>query len=104
MMDIMKKAKQMQEQMGKMQEELANMEIIGSAGAELVTITINGKGEMKNINIDESLIKDGDVEIIEDLIIAAHSNAREKLEEASKEKMSQITSGLSLPPGMKLPF
>ncbi len=103
-MDMMKKAKEMQDKMGQMQEELANMEIIGTAGGDMVTITINGKGDMSAIKIDASLVSDGDVEIIEDLIIAAHSDARKKLEANSAQKMSDITSGLSLPPGMKLPF
>lgn len=104
MMDMMKKAKEMQEKMEQMQEALANAEIEGNAGGDMVAITMNGKGDMKSIKIDEDLIKDGDVEIIEDLILAAHLDARKKLEATSKEKMSDITSGLSLPPGMKLPF
>ncbi len=104
MMDMMKKAKEMQAKMNEMQEELANSEIIGNAGGGLVSITINGKGDMRSIKIDESLIKDGDIEIIEDLILAAHADAREKLEKESKEKMAEMAAGLPLPPGLKLPF
>lgn len=104
MMDMMKKAKEMQAKMGQMQEELANMEIVGSAGGDMVTITIDGKGNMRSVKIDDGLISDGDGEIIEDLILAAHLDARKKLEANSADKMSEITSGLSLPPGMKLPF
>ncbi len=104
MMDMMKKAKEMQAKMNEMQEELANSEIIGNAGGGLVSITINGKGDMRSIKIDESLIKDGDIEIIEDLILAAHADAKEKLEAESKEKMAEMTAGLPLPPGLKLPF
>ena len=104
MMDMMKKAQEMQAKMGQMQEELAKAEIVGSAGGDLVEVTLSGKGDMRGLKIDTSLIKDGDVEIIEDLIMAAHGDAKRRVEEASKEKMSEMTAGLPLPPGMKLPF
>ncbi len=101
-MDMMSQAKDLQAKMSKMQDELAELEIIGEAGAGLVRVTLDGKGNLKGLKIDESLIKPEDVEIMEDLIIAAHSDARTKLEQASAEKMQSMAGDLPLPPGMKL--
>ena len=104
LMGMMKKAQELQEKAGQMQEELQNAEVIGVAGGDMVTVTLSGKGDMRGLKIDPSLIADGDVEIIEDLIMAAHGDARSKVEAMSAEKMQEMTAGMPLPPGMKLPF
>lgn len=101
---MMKQAKEMQEQMGSLQEEIADIEVDGSAGGGMVTLTLGGKGELKNLKIDPSMFKEDDVEILEDLIIAAHTEAKAKAEMAMQEKTQNLMSGLGLPPGMKLPF
>jgi len=103
-MDMMKKAQELQAKVNDLQEELRNTEIAGSAGGDMVVVTLSGKGEMRGIKIDKSLIVDGDVEIIEDLIMAAHNDAKSKVEAHSAEKMAEVTSGLPIPAGMKLPF
>jgi len=104
MMGMMKQAKQLQEKMQAMQDEVAAMSIEGSAGGGLVSVTVNGKGEMKAIHIDPSLLKPDEAEILEDLIVAACTDARTKADAALQDKMRQMTGGLNLPPGMKLPF
>ncbi|WP_417668397.1 YbaB/EbfC family nucleoid-associated protein [Roseibium sp.] len=101
---MMKQAKQMQEQMGSLQEAFANIETEGTSGGGLVSITIAGKGEIKGLKIDPSLFKEDDVEILEDLIIAAHNEARLKAEAQMQEKTQELMGGLGLPAGMKLPF
>lgn len=101
--NLMKQAQKMQEDMLKAQEELASMEVSGQSGGGLVEVVINGKHEAKRVRIDEQLLSD-DKEMLEDLIAAAINDASHKLEAASKEKMSGMTAGLNLPPGMKLPF
>lgn len=101
---MMKKAQELQSKVNDLQEELRNSEIAGSAGGDMVQVILSGKGEMKNVKIDPSLVSDGDVEIIEDLIMAAHNDAKQRVETISAEKMAEVTSGLPLPPGMKLPF
>lgn len=101
-MGLMKQAQEMQAKMGEMQAELEQMEIEGSAGAGLVTVTLSGKGEMKGLKIDPSLIKPEEAEILEDLIVAAHGDAKVKSEAAMQEKMQSVTGDLPLPPGMKL--
>jgi DNA-binding YbaB/EbfC family protein len=101
---LMKQAATMQETMKKMQAELDRIELSGTAGGGLVTVTLNGKGELKGVKIDPSLIKPDEKEILEDLLVAAHSDARRKADELMQEKMKSLTGGLSLPPGMKLPF
>lgn len=105
--DLMKQAQQMQEgmqeNMRKMQEDLARMQIVGESGAGLVKITMNGKHEARGVDIDRSLLGE-DKEILEDLIAAAINDAARRVEAANAEKMSEATSGLNLPPGMKLPF
>lgn len=103
-MGMMQKAQELQEKMGQMQEEIKTIEATGSSGGGMVTVTVGGRGEMKGLKIDPSLMADGDAEILEDLIIAAHSDAREKAETAMNEKMQEMTAGMPLPPGMKLPF
>lgn len=102
-MNIMKKAQDMQKRMEDIQSELAQIEIQGSAGAGLVLVTLSGKGEMKGIKIDPTLYNEEEPEILEDLIIAAHTDAKQKSEHTIKTKMEEITGGLNLPPGMN-PF
>ncbi len=98
--DMMKKAQEMQSKMGKMSEQLANIEIEGSAGGGMVKITLNGKGEAKKVSLDSSLIKPEEGEIIEDLTVAAFNDAKAKLENKVKEEMNKVTDSLGLPPGM----
>ena len=100
----MKKAQELQAKMGEMQEQLQNAEATGQAGGGMVSVTLNGKGDMKGVVIDPSLLADGDAGIIEDLIIAAHGDARQKAEALAAEKMQDMTAGLPIPPGMKFPF
>lgn len=103
-MGMMKKAQEMQAKMQEIQEEIANLEITGSSGAGLVSITLNGQGNIKAIKIDPSLIKPEESEILEDLIMAAHNEAKAKIETAVAQKTQEMTAGLPIPPGFKLPF
>ena len=100
----MKQAQEMQKKMKELQEGLANLEIEGSSGGGLVSVKVNGKGEVKKIKIDPSLMKPEETEILEDLIVAAFNEAKKKAEEASAEEMKKMPGGLNLPPGFKLPF
>ena len=102
--DMMKQAQEMQAKMGEMQDALADMEIEGTSGAGMITVTLNGKGEMKGVNIAPELFSSEEAEVVEDLIVAAHNDAKSKVESRTQEEMSKITGGLNLPPGMKLPF
>ncbi len=102
LMGMMKQVKDMQERMQKMQEELAAVEVEGKAGAGLVTLVMNGKGEVKRVRIDPSLLKPEEAEIVEDLIVAASADAKTKVEAAIQAKMAEVTGGLPLPPGLKL--
>lgn len=104
LMGMMKQAKQLQEKMQAVQEEIAAMSVDGSAGAGLVSVVTNGKGDVKSVRIDPSLVKPEEVEILEDLIVAAMNDARAKAEALVASKMQALTGGLNLPPGMKLPF
>ncbi len=101
---MMKQAKQMQEKMGSLQEEIAEIEAEGSSGGGMVTIRIGGKGDIRSLKIDPSMFKEDDVEILEDLIIAAHNEAKAKAEMIMQEKTQELMGGLGLPAGMKLPF
>ena len=101
MFDLIKKAKEMQSKMAELQEELAAAEVTGQSGAGMVNLTLNGKGEMKSISIDPSLLKADEGEILEDLIIAAHQDAKAKVEDEAAKKMKDITGDLPIPPGMK---
>lgn len=101
---LMKQAAQMQAKMQEMQAELDQIEVEGTAGGGMVTVTLSAKGDLKGIKIDESLLKPSEKEIIEDLLVAAHADARRKAETVMQDKMKDLTGGLSLPPGMKLPF
>jgi DNA-binding YbaB/EbfC family protein len=99
---LMKQAAELKSKMEAMQAELDQIEVEGSSGAGLVTVRLSGKGEMKGVKIDPSLIKPEEIEIVEDLIVAAHSDARRKAESLLQEKMKTVTGGLPLPPGLKL--
>ena len=101
---MMKQAQQMQEKMQALQDELSAMEITGSSGGGMVEVTMTGKHETKGVKIDPSLIVADDAEILEDLIAAAFNDAKVKVETAMQEKMSELTGGMQLPPGMSLPF
>ena len=102
LMGMMKQVKDMQDRMQRLQEELGALEVAGSAGGGLVAVTLCGKGGMKSVRIDPSLLKPEEAEIVEDLIVAATSDAKSKVEAKLQEKMSEVTGGLPLPPGMKL--
>lgn len=103
-MGMMGKVKEMQAKMEKMQAEIAALEVEGKSGGGLVTVTMTGKGELKGLKIDPSLFKEEEVEILEDLIVAAHKDAKDKAETVMAEKTKEMTAGLPIPPGMKLPF
>ena len=103
-MGMMKKAEELQQKMQSMQEEAGRSTVEGRSGGGLVTVTLNGKGEMKGLSIDPSLFKEDDVEVLEDLIVTAHNEAKGKAEQMMQQKMAEMTQGLPLPPGMKLPF
>jgi DNA-binding YbaB/EbfC family protein len=104
LMGLMKSAQAMQAKMQDMQTALELVEVEGQSGAGLVRVTLTAKGQMKGIVIDASLFKPEEAEILEDLIVTAHEDARKKAERLTEEKMREITAGLPLPPGMKLPF
>jgi DNA-binding YbaB/EbfC family protein len=104
LMGLMAKAKEMQSKMQEMQEQVGTIEATGQAGGGLVTVTLSGKNELKALKIDPSLFKEDDVEILEDLILAAHNEARQHVEAMIQEKTRELTAGLPIPPGMKLPF
>ena len=101
---LMKQAQQMQSKMQEMQARLETMEMVGESGAGLVRITLNGKGELKAVVIDPKLADPDDMEMLQDLLVAAHADAKRKLETVAAEEMQKVTGGLNLPPGMKLPF
>jgi DNA-binding YbaB/EbfC family protein len=103
-MGLMKQAQQLQQKMEAMQAELDKLEVEGSSGGGLVRITLSAKGDARALSIDPSLLKPEEREIVEDLIVAAHADARRKAEALLQDKMKELTGGLPLPPGMKLPF
>ena len=102
--NLMKQAQMMQERMQKMQEEVAKMEVTGESGAGMVKITITGSHNVRRVAIDPSLLQDDDQEMLEDLIAAAFNDAVRRAEEQNKAKMAEITGGMHLPPGFKMPF
>ncbi len=104
LLGLMGKAKEMQSRFQSMQDEIALMEATGQAGGGLVKVVLTGKFEMKSLKIDPSLFKEDDVEVLEDLILAAHNDAKAKVEAEMKDKTAALTAGLPLPPGFKLPF
>jgi DNA-binding YbaB/EbfC family protein len=102
LMKMMKQAQEIQGRMQKMQEDLEGLEVEGQAGAGLVRVKLNGKFEARGVKIDASLLKPEEVEILEDLIVAAFQDAKGKAEAAVQSKMQELTGGLALPPGLKL--
>src|SRR3712207_3873680 len=104
LMGMMKQAKELQEKMQTMQAEIAGLEASGTSGAGLVTVTVDGKGGLKTVKIDPSLAKPDELEILEDLIVAAARDARTKVETQAEAKMRELTAGLPLPAGLNLPF
>ncbi len=101
---MMKQAQQMQSKMQEMQERLMEMEVEGQSGAGMVKVMLNGKGEMRGLNLDKSIVDPEDVEVLEDLIVAAYNDAKVKVEAQVSEKMKEVTGGMNLPEGFKLPF
>ncbi|MGD1877056.1 MAG: YbaB/EbfC family nucleoid-associated protein [Kiloniellaceae bacterium] len=101
---MMKQAQAMQAKMAEMQDKLAQLEVAGQSGGGMVTAVLNGKSELRSLKIDPTLVDPNDVEVMEDLIVAAVNDAKTKVEAAVAEEMKQVTGGLDLPPGMKLPF
>ena len=101
--NLMKQAQKMQEDMQKAQEELARAEVTGESGGGMVKVTMNGRHEVRRVEIDDTLMGD-DKEMLEDLLAAACNDAAHRIEEKTKEQMGGLTAGLNLPPGMKLPF
>ena len=104
LMGMMKQAKELQDKMQGLQEEIAAMEASGMSGGGLVRVVVDGKGGLKSIRIDPSLANADEIGILEDLIVAAVNDARGKAEAAAQAKMQELTAGLPLPPGMKLPI
>jgi nucleoid-associated protein EbfC len=102
LMGMMKQVGEMQARVQQMQDELAALEIDGQSGGGLVKVTLTGKGDLKKVRIDPSLVKPGEAEILEDLIVAAMADAKSKLDAKLQAKMQEVTGGLPLPPGLKL--
>jgi nucleoid-associated protein EbfC len=103
-MGLMKQAQAMQAKLGQVQSELEQLQIEGQSGGGMVKAVVSGKGELKILTIDPSLLVADEKEILEDLVVTAHEDARRKVEAAKEDKMKALTAGLPLPPGMKLPF
>ncbi len=101
---LMKQAQQVQKKMTEAQEKLAAAEYEGTSGGGLIKVTVNGKGELKSLKIDPSLIDPQDPEVLEDLIVAAFNNAKKNADEAASGAMSDAMGGMGLPPGLKMPF
>ena len=101
---LMKQAQQMQTRMAEMQAKLAEVEMTGQAGAGMVTALMNGKGELKKVKLDKAVVDPDDIEMLEDLIIAAVADAKAKIEAHIAGETQKLMGGLPLPPGMKLPF
>lgn len=101
-MGMMKQAAQLQAKVQELQNELDTLTVDGTSGGGLVSVTLNAKGDLKGVHIDDSLVKPDDKEILEDLIVAAHGDARRKAEALVQDKMKELTGGLPLPPGLKL--
>ena len=102
--DMMNQVQAMQSKMADMQAKLETATVTGQSGGGLVKVTLTGKGAMSALNVDVSLLKEDEKEILEDLIVAAHADAKAKSEAMMAEEMKSVTGGLALPPGMKLPF
>ena len=102
--NMLKEAQKLQERMAEMQQQLAATEMSGTAGAGMVTVTLNGRGEMRKVKIDPSLADPNEMEILEDLIVAAANDAKSKIDAHLQAEMGKLTGGLPMPPGFKLPF
>ena len=101
---MLKQAQEMQSKMAEMQTALADLEVVGQSGGGFVTVTVNGKGDVKRVKLDPKLVDPNEVEVLEDLIVAAAKDARSKADTRMQEEMAKLTGGLQLPPGFKLPF
>jgi DNA-binding YbaB/EbfC family protein len=102
--NMLKQAQELQTKMADMQAQLSDVELDGSAGGGMVTVTLNGKGEMRRVKIDPTLAEPDEVEVLEDLVVAAFNDAKAKVETHVQEEMGKLTGGLNLPAGLKLPF
>ncbi|HYB55836.1 MAG TPA: YbaB/EbfC family nucleoid-associated protein [Alphaproteobacteria bacterium] len=101
---LMKQAQEMQNRMQEMQQKLAEVELEGASAGGMVRVTVNGRSEMRRVKIDPSLVDPKEVEVLEDLVVAAFNDAKAKVEARVAEEMQKLTGGLPLPPGLKLPF
>ena len=101
---MMKQAQQMQAKMAEMQAQLETVEMTGAASGGLVQVTVGGKGDLRKVKLDKSLLDPNEVEVLEDLIVAAFNEAKTRVEAHVAQEMAKVTGGLQLPPGMKLPF
>jgi len=101
---MLKQAQEMQSKMAEMQTALTDLEVTGQSGGGLVAVTVNGKGDVKRVKIDPKLAEPAEVEVLEDLIVAAAKDAKSKADAQVAEQMAKLTGGLQLPPGFKLPF
>ena len=102
--NMLKQAQQMQTKMQEMQERLGDLEVIGQSGAGMVHVTLNGRGEMKRVKIEKAIVDPDDIEVMEDLIVAAYNDAKAKVETQVSDETQKMMGGLKLPPGVKLPF
>ena len=101
---MLKQAQKIQSQLAETQEKLGALEVQGTSGGGLVMVTVNGRGEMRRVKIDPSLLTPEEGEVLEDLIVAAYNDAKTKAETMANEEMSKVTGGIALPPGMNMPF
>jgi nucleoid-associated protein EbfC len=101
---LMKQAQEMQAKMGEMQAQLEAIEMTGMAGGGMVQLTLNGRGEVKRVKIDKAVVDPAEIEVLEDLLIAAFNDARQKVAAHTEAEMQKLTGGLALPGGFKLPF
>ena len=102
--DMMKKASQVQAKMAEIQARVEAMEVEGQSGAGMVRVTMGGKGELRRVKLDPKLADPAETEMLEDLLVSAHADAKKKLDAVLAEEMSRVTGGIELPPGLKLPF
>jgi DNA-binding YbaB/EbfC family protein len=102
--NLMKQAQQMQSKMAEMQGKMELMEVSGASGGGMVQVLVNGKGEMRKLKIDPSLVDPNDIEVLEDLIVAAFNDAKGKVEATMADEMQKLTGGMNLPAGFKMPF
>ncbi|MBP5856327.1 YbaB/EbfC family nucleoid-associated protein [Marivibrio halodurans] len=104
MANMMKQAQEMQQRMQEMQQQMEEMEVMGTAGGGMVSATVTGRSKLRRVEIDPSLLKEDEKEVLEDLLVAAVNDAQTKAEERMQEETQKLMGGLQLPPGMKLPF